>query len=198
MRSGQDCSGRPATPDEALRAISLPSCAVTAQKLLLAILFISAMLAAPTVTAQECETNTVARRLGVDKARINFETLDEKNGRYVATLKNGDLVMASFTQCGLGMHAHFYSRAPITHALRIQTLRWFVSAVLPGQAAYAYIEKQIGPAMTSPTTSPAIYSDKTDYTFTGTNGESHTFEFKTSESPLFSTALHYRWTPPSH
>jgi hypothetical protein len=147
-------------------------------------------LAAPTVFAQECESSTVARRLGIDKATIGFETLDEKKGDYVATLKNGDLVMASFSQCGLGMHAHFYSRTPITGEQKDKTLRWFVSAVLPSQAAYAALAKQIDAA--------AGATDKNTLTLTGANEESHSFEFKNSESPQFSSVLHYRWNPPLH
>ena len=81
-------------------------------------------LTSPVSTANECETSTVARKLGIEKSTIDFETLDSKSGSYVAALKNGDLLMASFSQCGLGMHAHFYSRNPVTKEQRSKTLLW--------------------------------------------------------------------------
>ena len=190
MHNGQDYSGISTTPDEALPCFSPPHRTKTARGAFIKILCLCSILAAPTAVAQECESSTVARRLGIDKATIRFETLDEKQGSYVATLKNGDLVMASFSQCGLGMHAHFYSRTPISGEAKSKTLRWFVTAVLPSQAAYAALAKQIDSA--------ASATDKNTYTFTGANEEAHSFEFKPSESPQFSTAFHYSWNPPLH
>lgn len=190
MRNGQDCSGISSTLDKAFHVFSPARSAETARRAFFSLLCLCSILISPTVGAEECESTTVARRLGIDKINISFETLDEKKGSYVATLKNGDLVMASFSQCGLGMHAHFYSRTPITNELKNKTLRWFLSAVLPSQAAYASLAKQIDSAASS--------ADKKTYTFTSANEESHTFEFKTSESPQFSNALHYSWNPPLH
>jgi hypothetical protein len=152
--------------------------------------FVWSFLAAPGVGAQECESSTVARKLAIEKSRIRYETLDEKRGSYVATLKNGDLVMAWFSPCGLGLHAHFYSRTPITEEQKGATLRWFLAAVLPNAAASASLGKQID--------APSTSVDKKTYTFTGANDESHTFEFKASESPLYRSVLHYRWNPPLH
>lgn len=144
----------------------------------------------PVSSADECESSTVTRKLDIEKSTIDFETLDAKSGNYVATLKNGDLVMASFSQCGLGMHAHFYSRNPATKEQRIKTLHWFLAAVLPSPAAYASLGKQV--------TSKADFSDKKPFTLTSVNEERHVFEFQASESPLYHTALHYRWEPPAH
>ncbi len=190
MHNGQDYSGISTAPDEALHVFSSPRSTKTARMALITILCLCSILVAPTVFAQECESSTVARRLEIDKTTVSFETLDEKKGSYVATLKNGDLVMASFSQCGLGMHAHFYSRTPITGEQKNKTLRWFVSAVLPSKAAYAALAKQIDAA--------AGAADTKTVTLTGANEESHAFEFKTSESPQFSSALHYSWNPPLH
>jgi hypothetical protein len=156
----------------------------------LGIFCLAALLAPFASGADECETSTTARRLNIEKSTVDFETLEEKRGNYVATLKNGDLVMASFQQCGLGMHAHFYSRNPVAPAQRARTLRWVLAAVAPGPAVYQSLEKQMGSVMGA--------SDKTTYTFSDANEESHVFEFKASESPLFQTVVHYTWNPPQH
>lgn len=147
-------------------------------------------LTSPDSTANECESSTVARKLGIEKSTIDFETLDTKSGSYVVALRNGDLVMASFSQCGLGMHAHFYSRNPVTKEQRAKTLRWLLAAVQPSPAAHASLEKQVN--------SKADLSDKKTYTLTSGNEERHVFEFQASESPLYHTVLHYRWEPPAH
>lgn len=140
--------------------------------------------------ADECESSTPARRLNIEKSAIDFESLDTKSGSYVAALKNGDLMMASFLQCGLGMHAHFYSRVPVTREQRAKTLRWLLAAVQPSPDAYASLEKQVN--------TKADLSDKKSYTLSTGNAERHVFEFKASESPLYHTVLHYRWEPPEH
>jgi len=142
-----------------------------------------------TVNASECLTNTPARKLSIDKSEIKFETLDKNSGQYVATLVNGDLIMASFLQCELGMNAHLYSRKAISTTQRAATLRSFLSAILPNNISYAAYEKQIDSSIN-------YVNDKT-YTLSN-ESESHSFEFKASESPLFKTALHYRWQPPLH
>lgn len=148
------------------------------------------ILTSPDSNADECESSTVARKLGIEKSTIDFETLDTKSGSYVAALKNGDLVMASFSQCGLGMHAHFYSRNPVTKEQRAKTLHWLLAAVQPNPAAYASLGKLVN--------SKADLSDKKTYTLTSGNEERHVFEFQASESPLYHTVLHYKWDPPAH
>ena len=140
--------------------------------------------------ASECESSTVARKLGIEKAKLSYETLDKKSGTYVATLKNGDLVMASFLRCGLGMHAHLYSRKPIASEQRAAAIKWLLAAVLTSEAEYASVEEQVNIR--------ADYADGNAYTFDSDNEESYSFEFKPSESPLFHTVLHYRWNPPLH
>lgn len=161
-----------------------------ARSIFLGMLCICVISTSPESKADECESSTVARKLGIEKSTIDFETLNTKSGSYVATLKNGDLVMASFSQCGLGMHAHFYSRNPVTKEQRAKTLRWLLAAVQPSPAAFASLEKLIN--------SKADLSDKKTYSLTSENEEKHMFEFKSSESPLYHTVLHYRWQPPAH
>ena len=162
------------------------------RRALLGMFCTAALLASAGVHADECESSTPPRKLGLEKSTIEFETLDQKRGSYVAALKNGDLVMASFSQCGLGMHAHFYSRNPLAKEQRSKTLRGFLAAVLPSQAAYESLAKQLN--------STTDLADKKTQTLTSAHEETetHTFEFQASESPLYHTVLHYRWNPPLH
>lgn len=156
----------------------------------LGILCMCAISTSPDSSANECESSTVARKLGIEKSTIDFETLDTKSGSFVATLKNGDLVMASFSQCGLGIHAHFYSRSYMTNVQRTKTLRWFLAAVLPSPAANSSLQKRVG--------SKVDLSDKKPFMLIGENEERHVFKFQASESPQYHTVLHYRWDPPAH
>lgn len=160
------------------------NCMTFIRKILLFTLLIS-----PSIHAEECDTNTVARPLNIEKSTIKFEQLDKKAGEYVATLQNGDLVMASFLQCGLGLHAHLYSHRTLTGDQRAQTLKWFLAAVLPSPEIYKALENQIDASKG--------YEDNKTYTVSD-DMESHDFEFKASESPLFKTAVHYSWQPPQH
>lgn len=190
MRNHQNYRGTLTTADETHSFVPIQYSAKLVRSAFLGMLCVCTILTSPHSDADECQSSTVARKLNIEKLTIDFETLDDKKGGYVATLKNGDLVMASFLQCGLGMHAHFYSRNPVAKEQRAKTLRWFLAAVLPSQAAYASLEKQVN--------STADFSDKKPHVFTGGNEEKHVFEFKASESPLFHTVLHYRWDSPAH
>lgn len=156
----------------------------------LGMLCLAALMAPPATVADECESSTTARRLNIEKSTVDFEALEEQRGNYVATLKSGDLVMASFQRCGLGMHAHFYSRNPVAPEQRTRILRWFLAAVAPSQAVYQSLEKQMGSVQGA--------TDKTTYRFSDANEESHVFEFKASETPLFQSVVHYTWNPPQH
>ena len=188
MRNSPNQCGAPTTDRRGVSFRPL-QCRMTAPQIArFGIFCLVALLASPATHAEECESRTTARRLNIEQSTIDFETLDEKQGNYVATLKNGDLVMASFQQCGLGMHAHFYSRNPIAPEHRAQTLRWFLVAIAPSQTVYKSLEKQLG-SVVEP-------SDKKTYSFADANEERHVFEFKVSETPLSRYVLHYTWYPP--
>lgn len=136
--------------------------------------------------APACEVSTTARALNITGTEPAFQTLDAEQGHYVATFENGDLLLAAFSQCGLGMHAHYYSRTALNEQQRAERLAAFLAAVLPNQEVYKRLQGALA---------QAVLRDGQVIGIPDTM-DSHDFVFQAAESPLFHTVIHYTWIAP--
>lgn len=130
---------------------------------------------------------TIPRTFELGGQNTKYEVLDETNGNYIVLFENGDFLIASFEQCGLGLHAHYYSTRDLGTPARRERLRWMVAAVLPSREAFEEVEPQLKQLPTP--------DDGTVLRLT-TAFDSHDLTFGVSESPLFRTVIHYRWNAP--
>lgn len=153
------------------------------------LIVILSMLLSPAAGAFECDAHTMPRRFDLSGQEVSHEALDEEKGNYVVLFKNGDLLLAAFSTCGLGMHAHYYATAPLTKVEQTVRLRWMLAAVLPSRSIYEELEQQL-------VDSPSL--KKGDIVSFGDEFESHDFVLSDSESPLFSSVIHYTWNPPQY
>lgn len=137
--------------------------------------------------ALACETVTTARELPIDKTLLAQTSLNEESGQFVAAFKNGDLLIANFSQCGLGLDAHLYLHKSLSDESqrRAQSLR-FLAWLWPQEDLSA----QLKAIPVLPTHEPIALA--------GAAGDGHELRIVKAESPLFAAVIHYTWLAPEH
>lgn len=156
---------------------------------LLKYIFLLLAFASQLARATECDVYTTPRNLKLSENKVAHQMLDREGGDYVVIFENGDILLASFNQCGLGLHAHYYAREPLIMSERTERLKWMLFAVLPSREAFERLKSQL-----TKWSDPA--NDQVMSVYDGS--ETHDFTFRASESPLFKTSLHYTWNPPEY
>lgn len=161
------------------------------------LLLASLQLVSIALHAEDCIVSTTTSALESDKSLLSKEVIDEKTGKYIAIYKNGDLLLASFAPCDLGLHAHFYSRELIPATAQVNRLNMFIDLV-QGKGEASNKLKSYVKADALPATGQPIILTVSGMEDEPVPGESHQFVFKTDESPLYRSAIHYNWNPPQH
>ena len=122
---------------------------------------------------------------GVVESKIN-----KKKGYYVATLKNGDQLMAYFAPCELALRAHYFLQSKLSAAELNELTGLFLANVLPAQGDREAILKQFHDQAGEADLILGIV-------LKGIN-DSHKISISESQSSFFEKEIHYEWQPPLH
>jgi redox-regulated HSP33 family molecular chaperone len=153
------------------------------------LLLIALMLWSMSSNAEDCLVKTDTRSLMTGMAGLQEEKINVAEGRYTAVLKNGDVVLARFATCDLGMQANYLSVKALDNAELRQTLEMFLTRALASDA----VAKKVMPQIKALS---AAALQKTA-TLQGLNDQ-HQIVVKPAASPNFHTIIQYNWIPPEY
>lgn len=152
---------------------------------LLALLWIVPQLA----YANDCLTSTNPPHIIGNFPGIVDEKLDSDNGVYLASLENGDQLMAHFAQCGLALRGHYLLRSEHSEEDRKAKITLFLSRILPSQHGADKVVAQFETRQETDFKEGVILQGQND---------EHKLTISAAKSPLFSHEVHYEWLPPQH
>jgi len=137
--------------------------------------------------SEDCHASTDARALMSTLPELQSEKLIARTGKYSAVLKNGDIVMAMFTTCGLGLSAHYLSVKPLNSNERMAHVKMFLSHILPSQSVVNKVIPQLQGFKGNSFDKAVVLEGL---------GDQHQVVIKPSPSPLYSLDIQYNWIPP--
>lgn len=140
--------------------------------------------------AQDCLVSTSARKFMSSSPLLQQETLIESNGRYTASLANGDAVLAQFATCELGLKARYLVAPRDAHddAL-LKLIKQFLSRIMPSAEQRTTVLPQLKGL--------GLNEFKKSIVIKGVN-DMHRISFDEQAGPFFQFEIHYEWIPPQH
>ena len=153
------------------------------------LLFITITMWSMSVYSEDCMVTTDSRSLMTGSALLQEEKLNKADGRYSAVLKNGDVILAQYASCDLGMQAHYLSVMPLGDAELKQLLEVFLTRVLTSDAVVKKIAPQLKSLSSATFQKPVILQGLNDQ---------HQLIVRPAASPNFHTIIQYNWIPPEH
>ena len=139
--------------------------------------------------AEDCLIKTDVRPLMTAMASLQEEKILDTEGRYTAVLKNGDVILARFATCDLGMQANYLSVKALDNTELMQVLEMFLTRVLASDA----VAKKVMPQLKGLSTAAL---QKT-VTLQGLNDQ-HQIAVKSASSSTFHTMIQYNWIAPEY
>ncbi|GAB2514413.1 hypothetical protein [Microbulbifer agarilyticus] len=139
------------------------------------------------VWANECLVSTTPRALFSDYEQLDKERMESETGKYSATFKNGNSVLAQFDLCDLGIKASYLIKND--SANYAGKINFLLAHTVPSKVSIDVLISQV-----------ADFSEvelRDGVALKGSNGN-HWVQVKESPSPLYSAVIHYRWIPPAH
>jgi hypothetical protein len=136
---------------------------------------------------EECLASTDARPIMSTSPELQSEKLVADAGKYSAVLKNGDIVLAKFATCDLGMSAHYLSKRELTAEERMARVKMFLTRVLPSAVVVNKVIPQLA-NLNGNSFDQAVVLDGL--------GDQHQIVIKPSTNPLFTLDIQYTWIPP--
>lgn len=158
-------------------------------KLIPFLLVASLIIPALPCQAEDCLVSTDMRPLLSKAPELQEEKINTKDGRYSALLKNGDILVAQFATCDLGIQAHYFSVTNLNDQQLKQRVHMLLSSVLPSDTVAGKVLPQLDSLSVEALKQPQI--------FQGLNDE-HQIHIQPSPSPAFHTLISYDWIPPQH
>ncbi len=153
------------------------------------LLFIALAFWSMATNAEDCVAKTDVRPLMTGMPALQEEKIIVAEGRYTAVLKNGDVVLARFATCDLGMQANYMSVKVLDNTELMQVLEVFITRVLASDT----VAKKVIPQLKG-LNSAAL--QKT-VTLQGLNDQ-HQIVVKSATSPSFQTMIQYNWIAPEY
>ena len=139
--------------------------------------------------AEDCPVKTDMRPLMQGLASLQEEKIIAAEGRYTAVLKNGDIVLARFATCDLGMQANYMSVKALDNTELLQVLEMFLTRALASDV----VAKKVIPQLKGLSTAAL---QKT-VTLQGLNDQ-HQIAVKSASSSTFHTMIQYNWIAPEY
>lgn len=152
-------------------------------------LFFILHLLPASLLADDCMVTTDARQFMAGAAQLASHQLDTTDGQYTALLKNGDIIIARFAQCDLGLTAHYFSVKDLNANELEHTLKMFLGRLLSSDD----LMKKFGPDI-----SRFSSNNKNGPLSLPGNGDAHQLSVKPSVSPLYQLHIQYEWIPPEY
>jgi hypothetical protein len=134
-----------------------------------------------------CLASTDARPVMSTSPELQSEKLIADTGKYSAVLNNGDIVLANFATCELGMSAHYLSRSALNAEERMARVKMFFTRILPSEAAVSKVIPQLA-NLNGNNFDKAVVLEGL--------GDQHQIIIKPSASPLYKLDIQYYWIPP--
>ena len=151
------------------------------------ITFIIISLIPFSVLADNCLVSTDTRLLMNSSPSLQSEKLLKKDGQYSAILKNGDIVLAKFSTCSLGMTAHYFSIKELSNDELLQRVKMFLTRALPSETVVKKVLPQLD----------GLSANKFNKTILLEGfGSQHQIIVKPSKSQIFKQHIQYDWIPP--
>lgn len=139
--------------------------------------------------AKDCQIKTDLRPLMTGMPALQQEKIIAAEGRYSAVLKNGDVVLANFATCDLGMQANYMSVKALDNTELMQVLEMFLTRVLPSDV----VAKKVLPQLKG----LSFAALQNTVTLQGLNDQ-HQIVVKSAASPVFYTMIQYNWVAPEY
>lgn len=158
-------------------------------KTLKSLLFTAIIFWSMSAYSEDCLVTTDARSLMTGLVTLQEEKLSLEEGRYSAIMKNGDVILARYASCDLGMQASYLSVKPLADAELMQLLEIFLARVLVSDE----VVKKVLPQLRS----LSLAALQKSVILQGTN-DKHQIVVKTAASPNFHTIIQYNWISPEH
>lgn len=136
---------------------------------------------------EECLASTDARPIMSNHPELQSEKLIADMGKYSAVLKNGDIVLATFSTCDLGISAHYLSVSALTSEERMARVTMLLTQILPSAAVISKVTPQLENLKGSSFDQPVVLDGL---------GDQHQIVIKPSTSPLYKLDIQYGWIPP--
>lgn len=156
---------------------------------LLTFVFPLLSLASTPSYSEDCPVTTDARAIMSTIPNLQSEKLITSTGKYSAVLKNGDIVMATFSTCGLGMTVHYLSVRPLTSNERMTHVKTLLNRILPSEAVVKKVMPHLEEFMGNSFDQPVILDGL---------GDQHRLLITPSPSPLYTLDIQYDWIPPEY
>ncbi len=137
--------------------------------------------------AEDCLVSTDARLLMKGYPDLQSEKLIKKDGQYSAILKNGDIVLAKFSTCSLGMSAHYFSVKKLNNDELLKRLTMFLSRTVASEMVAKKVLAQLANLDANKFKQAVILEGL---------GSQHQLIVKPSTSPIFKQHIQYDWIPP--
>lgn len=137
--------------------------------------------------AEECMVSTDTRSIMKSHPDLQSEKIIEKDGQYSAVLNNGDIVLAKFSTCSLGMSAHYFSVKKLSNSELLERIKMFLGqAVASKDEANKALPQLDG---------YDVDKFKDAVVLTGL-GSQHQLIVKPSASTIYKQHIQYDWIPP--
>ena len=153
------------------------------------LLFSAVILWSLSSFAEDCLVKTDLRPLMTGVTDLQEEKTNVADGRYTAVLKNGDVIMAQFATCDLGMQASYMSVKALDNAALMQRLEMFITRVLPSDTVVTKVLPQLKALKPAALQKPVILQGLNDQ---------HQVVVKSAASPNFHTIIQYNWIAPEY
>lgn len=137
--------------------------------------------------AAECPVSTDTRLLMKSHPNLTKEKLVKKDGQYSAQLKNGDIVLAKFSTCSLGMSAHYFSVKKMSDDETLARVKMFLSRVLPSEQVANKVLPQLAGLEVNKLKQAIVLKGL---------GSQHKIIIKPSASTIYKQHIQYDWIPP--
>ena len=153
------------------------------------LLFITLAFWSLASNAEDCVVKTDVRPLMSGMPALQEEKIFATEGRYTAVLKNGDVMLARFATCDLGMQANYMSVKALDNTELMQVLEMFLTRVLPSDT----VAKKVLPQLKG-LSSAAL---RKTITLQGLNDQ-HQIIVKSATNKNFNTMIEYNWIAPEY